>query len=89
MRPVISVSLNGLACQREDDGHAAFTGYLDSAERSLAANPDRSLDPNALRRGWPAAARQVDQRAGSAGRSSARASPMWCTTSERCPSPAM
>ena len=42
MRPVISVSLSGRAYQLEDDAHAALAGYLDSAERSLAANPDRA-----------------------------------------------
>lgn len=41
MRPVISVSLNGRAYQLEDDAHAALANYLDSAERSLAGNPDR------------------------------------------------
>jgi hypothetical protein len=42
MRPVISVSLSGRAYQLEDDAHAALAGYLVSAERSLAANPDRA-----------------------------------------------
>lgn len=42
MRPVISVSLNGRAYQLEDDAHAELAGYLDSASRSLAENPDRA-----------------------------------------------
>lgn len=42
MRRVISVSLNGRAYQLEDDAHAALAGYLDSAARELAGNPDQS-----------------------------------------------
>ena len=42
MRPVISVSLNGRAYQLEDDAHAALAGYLDSAARALAGNPDQA-----------------------------------------------
>jgi phage shock protein PspC (stress-responsive transcriptional regulator) len=42
MRPVISVSLSGRAYQLEDDAHAALAGYLDSAARALAGNPDQS-----------------------------------------------
>src|SRR6185312_14357795 len=42
MRPVISVSLSGRAYQLEDDAHAALAGYLDSAARALAGNPDQA-----------------------------------------------
>ncbi len=42
MRAVISVSLNGRAYQLEDDAHAALAGYLDSAARALAGNPDQA-----------------------------------------------
>lgn len=41
MRPVISVSLDGRAYQLEDDAHAALAGYLESASRALAGNPDQ------------------------------------------------
>lgn len=42
MRPVISVSLSGRAYQLEDDAHTALAGYLDSAARALAGNPDQA-----------------------------------------------
>ena len=42
MRPVISVSLNGRAYQLEDDAHTALAGYLESASRALAGNPDQA-----------------------------------------------
>lgn len=41
MRPVITVSLNGNACQLEQGGYEALQAYLATAETDLAGSPDR------------------------------------------------
>lgn len=42
MRKVITVNLNGIAFQLEEDGYEALNAYLESADRRLAGNPDRA-----------------------------------------------
>lgn len=42
MRKVITVSLNGVACQLEEAAYEAVLDYLARAERALAGNPDRA-----------------------------------------------
>jgi phage shock protein PspC (stress-responsive transcriptional regulator) len=42
MRKVITVNLNGTAFQLEEDGYETLHGYLESAARRLAGNPDRA-----------------------------------------------
>ena len=42
MQKVISINLNGIAYQLEEDGYDALREYLASAERQLHDNPDRA-----------------------------------------------
>jgi phage shock protein PspC (stress-responsive transcriptional regulator) len=42
MQKVITINLNGNACQVDEGGHAALVAYLEGAERQLDANPDRA-----------------------------------------------
>jgi len=41
MNKVITINLNGNACQLEEAGYEALRAYLDGAGRRLAGNPDR------------------------------------------------
>jgi phage shock protein PspC (stress-responsive transcriptional regulator) len=42
MQKVISINLNGNACQVEEGGYDALVAYLDTAQRQLRDNPDRA-----------------------------------------------
>jgi phage shock protein PspC (stress-responsive transcriptional regulator) len=42
MQPVLTVSLNRIAVQVEEDAHARLLAYLASASHKLAGNPDRA-----------------------------------------------
>jgi len=42
MQRVISINLNGNAYQLDESGYDALREYLESADRALAANPDRA-----------------------------------------------
>ena len=42
MKRVITVSLNGIAYQVEEEGYSTLRRYIDRAERRLKANPDRA-----------------------------------------------
>lgn len=42
MQKVITINLNGHACQLDEPGYEALHEYLASAERALAGNPDRA-----------------------------------------------
>ena len=41
MNKVITINLNGVAYQLEEDGYEALRAYLDSAARRLEVNPDK------------------------------------------------
>src|ERR1017187_2205734 len=41
MNKVITINLNGVAYQLEENGFEALRAYLDSASRRLGANPDK------------------------------------------------
>ena len=42
MQKVITINLNGNACQIDKSGYATLVAYLEGAERQLTANPDRT-----------------------------------------------
>jgi hypothetical protein len=42
MRKVVTVSLNGNACQIEESGYEALRAYLEDAQHRLCADPDRA-----------------------------------------------
>ena len=42
MQKVISINLNGIAYQLEEDGYDALREYLAGAEQQLHDNPDRA-----------------------------------------------
>ena len=42
MQKVITINLNGNACQIDEGGYAALVAYLEGAERQLRDNPDRA-----------------------------------------------
>ena len=42
MQKVVTINLNGNACQIDDAGYAALVAYLEGADLSLKDNPDRS-----------------------------------------------